>query len=1227
MRRLSSRIRDDLSGLAGAYGPRIAEIEGYAALSQPASLELAERDLTMIADCLETGDAAPFVKAVEERASAQLASRATAELQMRRLGALESTLMPLVTTVDAAKFLWRLLSDARNVVATVSAEKGKATETQVERSRAALQTIVDSMPFGVVVVGSDKTVRHANNAALEVMGYGAESEILGELCHKTLCPADAGRCPILDLRQQVDRSDRMLVTRDGRRVPILKSVVPITLEGENVLLEAFVETTEFKQAEDELRASRQMLQLIMDNIPQSVFWKDKELVYQGCSQAFADRKGLASPDEIVGKTDFDLSPAEQAERYRRDDQDVIESGIPRLRYEERQVTGDGEERWLETSKIPLRDAEGSVRGVLAMYEDVTDRKAGERERERLYELRTGQVRASVEVSQQLAAVPALDELFRRVVKLVKERFGYYHVQILRHEAELDAVVLVTGYGEPGERMLAAGHTLPMRRGVVGTAAASGESVLVPDVSEDPAWVPNPHLPHTKGELAVPIKLRDDVLGIIDVQSDVVGALDENDLLLLEAISGPIALAIDATTLRQDMEGSLRELRSIQQRATREGWAAFQHEVGLPEGYIYDRLAVSPVEGLWEPEIADAMGSLDVVPPSIKQGDQGTGAGVAPITVQSEPVGVLGVYQDSERPLSSGELELVRMVSEQVAAALENARMAELTQSALAEAQTLYRFGELISGETDVRAIYRAVSKALVDELGYATSYIGILDEEGDALQQVASVGAEETTASRTVSLSEAYDPGVLAVRQRKPVVSNDLASDERFGDMPAEVSAQTRLAAVPVLAEGQVVGVLGVSRLLEETAISDRDVRVLEAVALQVANAIQRARLFEQTEQALAAADAATRRYLRDTWDAFLDGRTLESQVYVAGPEGVTLDEGLWLPEMRRALESGQVVSSVTDPEDTGAEATTHFAVPLRARGQVIGVVNLSWDGTWRQWSERDLELIEGLVEQIGDSIESERQFAQTQATLAETERMYLASQRISAAEQRQEIVQTVLDIVASTAADQALLFVFDQPVSSGLPVSQALAGYWDRTNAPPPAPVGTRYTADEYPLVHLVSRDTPLVVADVMAEDGLAPAVLEALGRFGFRGVAAVPLTVGDEWLGYTVVLTKTLHAFTASEMRLYGSVHDQAATALRSLQLYQEAQRRARREELIREITSKMRGTPDLDTILNTAVQELGKALGVSRAFVRLSTGPDVGEAQAVVEQGDTEPEQAPS
>jgi GAF domain-containing protein len=453
----------------------------------------------------------------------------------------------------------------------------------------------------------------------------------------------------------------------------------------------------------------------------------------------------------------------------------------------------------------------------------------------------------------------------------------------------------------------------------------------------------------------------------------------------------------------------------------------------------------------------------------------------------------------------------------------------------------------------------------------------------------------------------------IAARQLKPIVVNDPGADDRLADSPAAASALGRVAAVPVVSESTAIGVIGVSRLADKPEIGAQDIRLLEAVAVQTANAIQRAQLFEQTQEALAVADAATRRYLRDAWDAFWEGGTAERQGYLVGPGGTMPAEDLWLPEMARALERDEVVSLQVDSSGDGEQARASLAVPLRVRGQVIGVVDFLREGAAEGWTEAEQEFIQSLVEQIGDSIEGERQFAQTQATLAQTERMYEASQRISTADSRDEILQVVLDTAASTTADRAIVFAFDPPVTSGTPSSLELVAFWDRGNSDAPAPLGTKYAASEYPLARLVGNASePFAVSDVQTESWIDGAVRDQLMTMGFRAVAVFPMAVGGEWLGYTLVLKRLPYSFTAGEMRVCESVNDQAATALRSALLYQEAQRRAQREQLIREITSKMRGTPDLDTILNTAVQELGRALGVSRAFVRLSTGSKVEDSR---------------
>ncbi len=135
--------------------------------------------------------------------------------------------------------------------------------------------------------------------------------------------------------------------------------------------------TDRRGAEEELFRSRSMLQLILDNIPQRVFWKGLDFRYLGCNQPCAQDALLEKPQDIIGRDDFELSWKESAARYRMDDKWVIETGRSKLNFEEPQSKPDGSPLWLRTNKVPLHDRNGRVIGVLGTYEDITESKRAE----------------------------------------------------------------------------------------------------------------------------------------------------------------------------------------------------------------------------------------------------------------------------------------------------------------------------------------------------------------------------------------------------------------------------------------------------------------------------------------------------------------------------------------------------------------------------------------------------------------------------------------------------------------------------------------------------------------------------------------------------------------------------------------------------------------------------------------------------------------------------------
>lgn len=134
-----------------------------------------------------------------------------------------------------------------------------------------------------------------------------------------------------------------------------------------------------EKGKENINNQEKILQRIINLLPIRVFWKDKNLRYLGCNEVFAKDAGKNSPEDLIGKDDFQMGWKEQADLYRADDMRVINSGVPKLNYEEPQTTPTGEKIWLNTNKVPLKNDAGKIYGILGTYADITERKKVEEE--------------------------------------------------------------------------------------------------------------------------------------------------------------------------------------------------------------------------------------------------------------------------------------------------------------------------------------------------------------------------------------------------------------------------------------------------------------------------------------------------------------------------------------------------------------------------------------------------------------------------------------------------------------------------------------------------------------------------------------------------------------------------------------------------------------------------------------------------------------------------------
>jgi GAF domain-containing protein len=312
------------------------------------------------------------------------------------------------------------------------------------------------------------------------------------------------------------------------------------------------------------------------------------------------------------------------------------------------------------------------------------------ERTGALERRTAQVSAGADIARIASTELDPDKLLQHVVDLIRARFNLYYAGVFLVDENNHFAVLTAGTGEAGRVMLERRHQLEIGgQSMIGRAISERQARIALDVGREAVRFNNPVLPLTRSEMALPLVARERVIGALTIQSDRSAAFSPEDILSLQGMADLIAVALDNARLFQEAQRALDEVTTVHKSYLSQAWATFarvhsESKDAVPT-YTYANHVFARDDSAALPGLAEAMAQQSRVVSTTEDGATLT----VPITVRGQVIGAVAVESDSrERPWTPDEMAVVEAVIEQAALSLENARLIEESEIALAESRRL-----------------------------------------------------------------------------------------------------------------------------------------------------------------------------------------------------------------------------------------------------------------------------------------------------------------------------------------------------------------------------------------------------------------------------------------------------------------------------------------------------------------------------------------------------------
>ena len=878
--------------------------------------------------------------------------------------------------------------------------------------------------------------------------------------------------------------------------------------------------------------------------------------------------------------------------------------------------------------------------------------------------RTRQIRTAGEVAKGITAATDLPELMNTTTRLIVERFGYYHSSIFMLDRAGKYAVIRAAYSPVARELLERGHSLEVgSTSLVGWVSANNQPRVASDTVEDPLHFKNTLLVNTRAEAAVPISSGDLVYGVLDVQSTEPNAFDSEAIVVLQTLANQIAAAIQNASLVESTQINFQELERLYRSSRQIAQAQSETEaLSIVSAALRDAPYAT---GIFRPRnnqleldfINDTRNpSVNTLPRDIKLTPAETvrqlaGESIYDLTASPTTNALtaiptaLGFQSVAYLPIMRGEnLDALLMIGSRAvklnrsalqpyisladltSITLEKIQAADTTDERMRELNALTSIGQIVSTATDASDLFTTLHKQVQDIIGDHSFIVALYDSKSNTIRIPYAYDEGRITQIDPFPLGEGLTS--ILIHSKKPLLLVE-NTEKRAAAMGAKIIGRPPRSwmGAPMILNGEAIGALIVQDTENEGAFTENNLRFISALSSQVAGVIYNVRLLDDSRERAVQLETAAE-IAREVSRSFNVDELLAKAVNLIRERFNFYHASVFLLDLpgefaviREATgEAGQQLKRAGHKLGVGSksivgyvsgrgemlvindaakdptyyanpllpETRSEAAIPLKVSDRILGVLDVQSTQIFA-FNDDNLRTLQILADQMAVAVANSELFSETQEHLSQHRLLHhITTTAASGTTLEEALTSAVNGLQVTLGGDRVMILLLDRDRKE-LQV-KASVGYSEEV-AQIRIPVGSGVTG------WVAAHRRPLRIDDIADE----PRYIQVSSNT--RSELAVPLIYRNEMLGVLNVESEQQAAYSESDEEMLGTLGGSLAAVIANARLLEQIRTQAERERQLFEVTSKIRRSTDIQTILETTGNELMKVVGARHARITIN------------------------